>query len=228
MSAEPSADAKFDAYASSYASLHAESVRATGESSEYFAQHKLLCLDRLGLPATTSVLDYGCGIGSLTEQLVTRFQRVHGFDPSRGSVELARDRAPRATFSIDLGVVPDAQFDLAVVANVLHHVPPRERRSVIDGVRRKLAPKGKLVVFEHNPWNPLTRRAVASCPFDDDAILLWPREVKRLLSDSGFGRMRQDYVLFFPRFLASLRPLEPRLRWLMLGAQTMTVGERTD
>jgi hypothetical protein len=32
--------------------------------------------------------------------------------------------------------------------------------------------------------------------------------------------------VFFPRPLARLRPLEPRLRWLPLGAQMLVIGER--
>jgi len=227
MSSQPTNDAKFDVYARDYANLISQNVRLTGESSDYFAEHKLQCLERLGMPADTAVLDFGCGVGSLTAKLVTRFGSVHGFDPSQESLALARSNNPGATFSSDLDSVPEGGFGLAVIANVLHHVPPADRPSVVRAIRSKLAPSGKLVVFEHNPWNPLTQRAVAICPFDDDAVLLWPREVKKLLRSCDFGAVRQDYILFFPRFLAPLRPLEPKLGWLMLGAQTMTVATRS-
>ena len=83
-----------------------------------------------------------------------------------------------------------------------------------------------MVVFEHNPLNPLTRRAVATCAFDDDAILLWPWEAKRLVASGGFSHTRLEYIVFFPRALAPLRPLEPKLAWLWLGAQVMVVGAR--
>jgi hypothetical protein len=83
-----------------------------------------------------------------------------------------------------------------------------------------------VVVFEHNPLNPLTQKSVRDCPFDDDAILLFPWELRGLLARSGFERVRQDYIVFFPRLLRRLRPLEPKLGWLCLGAQTLTVAER--
>jgi len=55
--------------------------------------------------------------------------------------------------------------------------------------------------------------------------LLWPREARRLTRDAGFGPVRTEYVVFFPRALAALRPLEPKLSWLGLGAQSLTIGE---
>jgi SAM-dependent methyltransferase len=217
---------KFDAYATEYESLHAQSISASGESTVYFADYKVNCLKRLGVDPHAPLLDYGCGIGNLTERLVHGFSDVHGYDPSSKSLEVARARAASATFHAEHAQIPDDRFGCAVLSGVLHHVPPQERAAVLETVRGKLASGGKLVVFEHNPINPLTRRAVATCPFDDDAILLWPRELKRLLDACGFARVRLDYIVFFPSFLARLRPLEPHLHRVMLGAQTMTVGIR--
>jgi hypothetical protein len=91
-------------------------------------------------------------------------------------------------------------------------------------VLASLRPGGHVVVFEHNPLNPVTRRAVAACPFDDDAILLWPWQARSLLRRSGFDAVTLDYIVFFPKPLAFLRRLEPRLRGVALGAQQMLVG----
>ena len=197
---------KFDGVADEYDALHAESIKASGESTEYFARHKLDWLMRLGRPTDGAVLDYGCGIGNLTEQLVTQFTRVHGFDPSLKSVEIARKRAPAATFYDSAERIPSDTFDTVILSGVLHHVPPNERRALMEGVRDKLSVGGKVVIFEHNPINPLTRRAVATCAFDDDAILLWPWEAKKLLRDSGLAEVDLKYVVFFPHALAALRP----------------------
>jgi 2-polyprenyl-3-methyl-5-hydroxy-6-metoxy-1,4-benzoquinol methylase len=225
---EPPASGKFDDCAANYDALHAESITASGESTEYFARYKLTCLQRLGLRSQGAVLDYGCGIGNLTEQLVTTFSDVHAFDPSKKSLDVARSRAPAATFHASANELPSGRFEAIVVAGVLHHVPPAERANLVAELYDKLAPGGKLVVFEHNPLNPLTRRAVNACAFDDDAILLWPWEAKGLVASGGFVDTRLDYIVFFPRALAALRPLEPKLAWMWLGAQIMVVGARAD
>ncbi|HYO93887.1 MAG TPA: class I SAM-dependent methyltransferase [Polyangiaceae bacterium] len=218
--------AKFDGYADEYGSLLEDSIRASGESAEYFHEYKLGCLGRLGVSPGTPILDYGCGVGSLAEVLARTFPALEGYDPSPKSLETARRRMPGRVFHEDPSAIRDDHFGAAVLSGVLHHVAPGERAAVLATVRQKLMPGGKIVVFEHNPWNPLTRRAVEACPFDDDAILLWPRELRRRLSQARFTNVSQDYIVFFPRALAALRPLERHLTWLFLGAQTMTVGSR--
>ncbi len=34
-----------------------------------------------------------------------------------------------------------------------------------------LKKKGRVYIFEHNPYNPVTRYLVATCEFDRDAVL---------------------------------------------------------
>jgi hypothetical protein len=150
---------------------------------------------------------------------------VAGYDPSGASLTEARRRASSATFYHDPGAIPRGRFGLVVLANVLHHVPPPERAGLLSRLVAHLRPgAGLLVVFEHNPYNPLTRLAVASCEFDDDAILLGPVELTRLLSRSGLADVGRRFIVFFPRTLAALRVLEPHLGWMPAGAQVMAVG----
>jgi SAM-dependent methyltransferase len=216
--------AKFDAYAGEYQRLHAESVAITGEETDYFARYKVECMLRAGVKVEERTLDFGCGIGNTVVQLVERFSDVHGYEPSKLSADKAKERAPTAAIYDDFSAVPKSSFSAAVLSCVLHHVPLADRLGLMQQVLQALEPGGRLFVFEHNPWNPLTRRAVSVCPFDDDAILLSPIEVRRLLRASGFAQVSLDYIVFFPKFLAFLRPLEPRLARVPIGAQTMTQG----
>jgi len=215
---------KFDDYADRYESDHARSVAVSGEPTEYFARYKLDCLLRLGLDRSEPILDYGCGVGNLTEQLVGHFTEVHAFDPSPKSCDVARRRAPGAAFHKEPGQLPMRHFRAVVLSGVLHHVPRSERETVLESVRATLAPGGELIVFEHNPLNPFTRWIVHQCSFDDDAVLLWPREARALVRRAGFSRCDVHYIFFFPHALAWLRRWEARLAWLPAGAQWMMVA----
>jgi SAM-dependent methyltransferase len=219
-------EAKFDAYARDYERLHRGSITASGEQPAYFADYKVDCIKRLvGANYDEPILDFGCGIGSLTERLIRRFSKVSGFDPSAESVAEARKKATTATFYEDRAAIPKAHFGVVILANVLHHVPPSERIDLVSSLAACLRPgEGRLVVFEHNPYNPLTRRAVAACEFDDDAVLLGPVELTRLLMRSGLAKANRQFIVFFPRALAFLRDLEPHLGWLPIGAQVMAVA----
>jgi SAM-dependent methyltransferase len=214
----------FDAYALRYDDLHRSAVSPSGEDSEYFALYKLACLTRAGV--TGPVLDYGCGIGKLTAYLTTRFEEVHGTDVSDESLRIARQRVPRVRFWSPSEQLPEGFFETVVLSCVLHHVPVGERTALLENVYAKLRPGGRLVIFEHNPLNPVTRKVVRDCEFDAEAVLLWPGELKQSTRSAGFEDVRLSYIVFFPRFLTKLRPLEPHLSWLCAGAQTMTIARR--
>ena len=217
---------KFDACANDYERLHAENVSVTGEQTDYFAQYKVECLTRKGLGPGAQLLDFGCGIGNVTSKLAERYPNVTGYEPSVLSAEKCRSRVPKANIFHEIDAVSDARFDAAILSCVLHHVQPPERPALLEQVLRTLKPEGRVFVFEHNPLNPLTRRAVASCAFDDDAVLLWPWETKTLLRSCGFRSVELDYIVFFPRPLAFLRGMEQKLWWLPAGAQQLVVGTK--
>jgi 2-polyprenyl-3-methyl-5-hydroxy-6-metoxy-1,4-benzoquinol methylase len=227
MSFDPQNQAEFDAVAGDYDRLHRDSIKMSGEDPEYFARYKLEVLRRvLGEGFARPLLDFGCGIGNLTKHLVEAFPLVHGYDPSSASVKMAQERAPSATFTWDEAQLPAVPFGAIVIANVLHHVPPAEREALLGRVVEKIAPGGKLVVFEHNPWNPLTRKVVRDCPFDADAVLLPPTEIRQRLAAAGLTRVQTRYIVFFPKALAALRGVEPGLAWLPIGAQVAISAER--
>jgi hypothetical protein len=95
---------------------------------------------------------------------------------------------------------------------------------VFSEIFARLRDGGSLIVFEHNPYNPLTRWAVSQCPFDGDAVLLRNGETLGRFQLADFRILRSDFIVFFPRWLAPLRPLEPHLNWIPCGAQYAVVG----
>jgi len=213
---------EFDQYSSNYRELLDKSVRITGETGEYFAAYKAkFVAARVAPRPDCRILDYGCGTGLVTQQLkkALPLAPVDGYDVSRESLE-RMDPALRSQgeFVTSASELP-GNYDVVMMANVLHHIEPQKRQGTVAEAAGLLAPGGKLIVFEHNPANPLTRRAVASCPFDENAILLRPGETTDYIRRCGLEQMEFEYIVFFPRVLGWLRPLEGLLGWCPLGAQ---------
>lgn len=220
---------EFDRYADRYTDLHRASIRASGEEPSYFSRYKArymaAALARGKATRPLDVLDFGCGVGNSIPHLRDAFPNahLHGVDPSGESVQLAAQaHADKADFRVNDGdrlPYADACFDLVQVACVLHHIHPQQRQGWIGEIRRVLKPGGEIFVFEHNVLNPLTVKAVHDCPFDEDAILLPRREALGLVRVAGFTHVRARYIVFFPAVLSLLRPLEPWLGLVPLGAQ---------
>jgi Methylase involved in ubiquinone/menaquinone biosynthesis len=201
-------------------------LRHRGGDLSARARDKVECLVRASVGPADAALDFGCGIGNVTCRLVERFHAVHGFEPSAASAEVARHRAPGARIESDLARIPDAGFAVAVLSGVLHHIPPADRRGALAQVLQKLAPGGRLFVFEHNPLNPLTRRAVSRCPFDDDAVLLWPRDARKLLHDGGIRRGQPRLHRLLPALARVPAAVRAMAVLSSLGGQTLLIASK--
>lgn len=220
--------AEFDAVADDYREQHAASIRLSGEEPDFFARYKIeATAHALTAQGVTPqrILDFGAGVGNSLPHLQELFPQadVTCLDVSARSLELCRDRALRHVELLHSNdgtiAAEDARFDLVFTACVFHHIDPATHVAHLREIRRVLAPTGRLVLFEHNPWNPLTQHAVRTCEFDRDAILISAPEMRRRFRAAGFADIAVDYRMFFPAALAALRPLERGLGWLPLGAQ---------
>jgi len=109
---------------------------------------------------------------------------------------------------------------------VFHHISHGEHDLWLRELYRITRPGGLIAIFEHNPLNPLTLHAVNTCPFDVNAKLVFPRSLAQRLAGAGWASPRIQYNLFFPRALASLRPIEDALGWLPIGAQYVAFARK--
>lgn len=229
---------QFDRFADDYTALLDKGVGISGFRSSFFDERKVAemraVLHMHGREASPlNILNFGCGIGKSEPYLVQSFPRaeITSLDISHKAIEVARQNnagLPRVHFdTFDGHHIPSSHtYDVIMVAGVLHHIAPDERSGVIREFRRVLADNGFLFIFEHNPWNPVTRRIVQDCPFDEDAVLVYPRQMRTLLSSAGFTRSTVRFIHFFPSLLRILLPLEHILGWLPLGAQYFFVAQK--
>lgn len=111
-------------------------------------------LATLGLRPTDRVLDVGCGSGDFTAKVAAFVPEGHvvGLEPQPSMVDEARRRSrPNQSFALapaqDLAVaVADEEepFDLVMSRSVLHWVPERDHRTILEQCKRVLRPGGML------------------------------------------------------------------------------------
>ena len=225
--------AEFDAYVDEYEAQHAASVKLSGEDPDFFAAYKATEAARAMATAGAApkrIMDFGAGRGNCVPHLQEAFPDavLTALDVSARSLTHCEARAIRPLEAVcyDGQTLPfeDGSFDLVFTACVFHHIPAEDHIRLLSEIRRTLSPKGRFILFEHNPWNPATQHAVRTCPFDANAVLISAPEMRRRFRAAGFTDMGLRWTLFFPAFLSALRPLERALGWLPLGAQYCLVA----
>ena len=223
-------DTHFDPYADTYRDEVENAIAFSGMELDHFtavkARHLLdLMKRRLGNPADLAVLDVGCGTGETDRFLAPEIGSLHGADISVRSIERAREKNPGVDYrAYDGGALPfdEGQFDLSFSINVLHHVEPEDRADVVGELARVVRPGGLVAIAEHNPLNPLTRRAVRGCSFDVGVQLLPRAELEGLLSGAGLDVVEHRYLIFLPVRSTAVDRL---LRRVPLGAQYYVAGQ---
>jgi len=101
---------------------------------------------------TENALDYGCGVGRLTEALSGYFKEVYGVDFSNRMIDLAIQHNPYSnvkylrTNGYDLKMFPDRKFDFIISLITLQHSPPKIQYDLIEEMMRVCSPKG-IIIF---------------------------------------------------------------------------------
>ena len=223
---------EFDPYAKDYDALLNSATRATGYEAGDFAEAKLKRIAQLFPEFAQSngcLLDFGCGGGNLYEKFSDYFPQVYyiGVDPSSDMVKEARSKYEDAQFfGIESPEWKQMGYGLIVAANVFHHIPHEQHATVLSQLTDVLQPGGHLVIWEHNPANPVTRKIVKDCEFDQDAVLVPPGQLEQQFHDLSLEQIDRRYVTFFPKWLGFLSGLELALGWLPLGGQYLISGRR--
>jgi len=125
----------------------------------------------LGFPARQeAALDFGCGVGRLTQALCAWFERGCGVDIAPSMIELARQYnryGEQCEYFVnptdDLRIFADNSFDLAYSSIVLQHMRPSYSKSYIREFVRVTRPGG-LVVFQIPDGRMATDSAAAPLP----------------------------------------------------------------
>jgi 2-polyprenyl-3-methyl-5-hydroxy-6-metoxy-1,4-benzoquinol methylase len=107
-----------------------------------------------GLGSFSTVIEVGCGEGALLTRLMDKIDpnaSALGIDiaPDPGNGYAGKNKKVQFRQAAVAEVVADGQrFDLVVVSDVLHHIPPSDRVDFLESCRDLLAPNGTIVVKE--------------------------------------------------------------------------------
>lgn len=222
-------ETEFDRFAEEYRQIHRSNIKVSGEDPEFFAEYKVRdvagLLQSTGTGENVRILDFGCGVGNSVPHFVRHLQNCElvCLDVSKKSLRLAEERFPDVARYVSFDGThipfPDGHFDVVFSACVFHHIPHSEHPALLRELHRVLRSGGTAIIFEHNPFNPLTVRAVNTCAFDENAVLLSAGNLANEMSAAGFDKPQCRYRIFFPGPLRAFRIFEPYLAWLPLGAQ---------
>lgn len=146
--------------------------------------------------APRSILEIGCGEGALAERLAREFPRADylGIDIIPHLGRLYDGPSDRVRFrQVDAAVLAGeapGRFDLVVINDVLHHVPPAARRDLLAAARRLLAPDGHMIlkdwVRRPTPIHAACYVADAYVGGDRGVRYMTMDEQRRLIAE-GFG-----------------------------------------
>jgi SAM-dependent methyltransferase len=183
-------------------------------------------VNRLGVPLRRgSALDFGCGVGRLTQALAEQFREAHGIDVAESMVARARrhnrhgERCTYRVNTVDRLPFEAGRFDFVLSVITLQHMPSKLAARYIAEFVRVLAPGG--VAYFQIPAVPI------ELPGDEG---LWPRlrrGLKHALPATVRGMMRSAALAVSRRTVFEMHGL-PRAEVEALvessGARLVTVA----
>lgn len=150
------------------------------------------------------VIDIGCGDGTYTAELLRAAgpRTIHGVDPARAAIGVARERTsdPRVSFAVGSAhELPhsEGEYDLAYLRGVLHHVD-RPAAALAEALRVA----SLLVIVEPNGYNPGLKllERVSRYHREHAERSFHPPRLDRWAAGAGGVVVARQFIGFVPMF----------------------------
>lgn len=195
---------------------HLETIRAHfdqgGGSSPTIAAQSYRSLlahyYNLLIPADASVLEIGCGDGSLL-RLIQAGSKT-GVDLSRAQIEKARGHLPESTFYVQAGECLDVPgtFDVIIISETLNLAADVQR--LLDRITTVARPDTRLIInFHNNLWRPVFTAADWLGLRTPPPATSWlsSHDIENLLELSRWERVKRQPRILWPVATPLLAPL---------------------
>lgn len=173
-------------------------------------QFKKHLLDRANLPAQTTLLDVGCGTGTLLLDAARRSPEMQmvGIDTDPAVLEIAKRKSQHVN-SLRISqanatklLEPADHYDIVTTTLVLHHLLPEEKRGALHEMYRVLKPGGRLLLADFgHASNWLTFAAFTIVRVIDG----WTRtrcniqgQLSNLIASAGFTDVSETFAINTP------------------------------
>tara|TARA_B100000035_G_C21024662_1_gene565640 strand:- start:475 stop:1164 length:690 start_codon:yes stop_codon:yes gene_type:complete len=214
----------FDYFAENYNNTIIKASKFISKSNfDYFAYYKIKRLKSVIDFKPLKILDYGCGIGNLIPEIKKNFphSEIYGYEVSKKSLEVALSR-----FSYLKTFNKNDKYDLIIFCGVFHHCSENEQEEIFNSLRNITNENSKLVVFEHNPKNYITRRIVKNCELDKDAVLIDLKSLVNKFENENYECEKYEFIFFVPPLLRIINFIEYFLKKIPFGCQYFTIYKK--
>lgn len=174
------------------------------------------------IPAAASVLEIGCGSGSLLAALPNR--DVTGVDISPRQLDAARAAVPHGQFYLQAGeeLMLDRTFDVIIISETLNYAA--DVQALLTQIKAVSTPHTRLHLnFYNGLWRPflVLGSMVGIKAATPQSNWLSPQDVKNLLDLAGWEVITAQPRLLCPLHIPIIEPLlnqflAPLLPWLCL------------
>lgn len=138
-----------------------------------------------------SVLEIGCGTGSLASAICSRGAKVTGIDISSAMVTLAIKNAPQAEFfrlsAVELDNLSGRKFDKIIATLSFSEMTEDERDIVLREIRKLLLPGGKLIIADEVQPEGFARKLCA-------VLVRWPLAALTFLLTQNTTHALKDFT----------------------------------
>ena len=228
----------FQQIAKNYSTIHKNSLLGLSDMDfKYFIKYKIdIIKDKISEEPKT-LLDFGCGIGYSSSYISKLFPetQITGIDTDSFSIESCKKlNIPNSTFyNIDITTqdLPNNKYDLILSSCVMHHIPPENRKTVLEKLLNSLNKNGKLFIFEHNPYNLISYIIFKKSVIDKGCFMVSSKQLKLITQEINKKDIKlypAKYTLFIPRFkfLEKTFFLERYLEKIPIGCQYYVILEK--